>query len=84
MKKEIKKVKKTKTGEVLKHLTRYGAITDPIAREKYHTNRLSAIICNLRKKGYHIDTVICEGRDSFGKNRYGKYILIKNPKMRRG
>lgn len=79
-----KEVKKTKTGEILKHLMRYGTITDPVARTKYHTNRLSSVILNLRKQGYHIDTIMCEGRDEFGKNRYGKYVLIKNPRMRKG
>ena len=71
------KERKTKTSAVLKHLQRYGSITDPVARDKYHTNRLSGIINRLRDKGYEIDTVMCEGKDEYGKYRYGKYIYIK-------
>jgi len=71
------KERKTKTNAVLKHLQRYGSITDPVARNKYHTNRLSGIINRLRDKGYEIDTVMCEGKDEYGKYRFGKYIYIK-------
>ena len=78
-----KKVRRTKTNAILTHLMRYGTITDPVARNKYHTNRLSGIIANLRKKGYVIKTEMCEGRDEFGKNRYGKYFLIRKTPMRR-
>lgn len=71
------KQKKTKTGAILKHMQRYGSITDPVARNKYHTNRLSGIICNLRNQGHEIDTVMCEGKDEYGKYKFGKYIYIK-------
>lgn len=73
----MKEERKTKTNAILKHMRRYGSITDPVARNKYHTNRLSSIISNLRNRGYEIDTVMCEGKDEYGKYRYGKYIFIK-------
>ena len=79
-----KKIKKTKTGEILRHLKRYGSITDPVARNKYHTNRLSGIICNLRKQGVVIKTEMCTGRDEFGVNHYGKYYYIRDTRMRKG
>jgi hypothetical protein len=72
-----KKIRKTKTDAILKHLRRYGSITDPVARSKYHTNRLSSIILNLRNQGHEIDTVMCNGKDEYGTYRYGKYIYIK-------
>lgn len=70
-----KRIKRTKTGDILRHMRRYGSITDPIARDKYHTNRLSGIIANLRKQGYVIETVMKDGHDEYGKNSYGKYYL---------
>lgn len=69
--------RRSKTQEIVKYMRRYGCITDPVAREKFHTNRLSGIICNLRRKGFVIETVMCSGRDEFGKNTYGKYYLKK-------
>lgn len=77
MKKEQKKERKTKINEILRYLLRYGSITDPIARTKFHTNRLSAFIHVLRQRGYNIKTVMCTGRDEFGKYEYAKYVLIK-------
>lgn len=77
MTKEKKETKRTKLGAILKHLIRYGSITDPVARNKYHTNRLSGFICVLRKRGYNIDTVWCTGKDEFGTYRYAKYVLVK-------
>ena len=73
----MKKEKMTKIKAILKHLQRYGSITDPVARTKYHTNRLSGYIHVLRKRGYDIKTVMCSGKDIFGKHTYAKYILVK-------
>ena len=72
-----KQEKKTKFGEITKHLVRYGSITDPVARQKYHTNRLSGYICVLRKRDWKIDSEWCNGRDEYGKTRYVKYRLVK-------
>lgn len=41
---------------VLKHLQEYGSITSWEAIEEYGATRLSAIIYNLRKKGFKIKT----------------------------
>ena len=75
--------KRTKTGDILNHLMRYGSITDPVAQNKYHTNRLSGIISNLRKQGHTIITEMCTGRDAYGKNRYGKSIYIRKAPARK-
>jgi hypothetical protein len=74
---EKKKVRKTKIGEILKYMLRYGSITDPIARTKFHTNRLSAFIHVLRQRGWNIQTEMCVGRDEFGRYEYAKYKLVK-------
>lgn len=74
----MKKQKKvTKMDAIVKHLMRYGSITDPVARDRYHTNRLSGYICVLRKRGWKIDSEWCNGKDMYGKYRYVKYKLVK-------
>lgn len=66
----------TKTSEVLDHLKEHGSITSMEAIESYGATRLSAIIFNLRKKGYDIETVTVGMTDRYGHAaNYGKYIL---------
>lgn len=72
-----KQERRTKMGEIQKRLERYGVISDPIARDKIHTNRLSGYIHVLRKRGWVIETEWCKSKDEFGVNRFGKYRLIK-------
>ena len=68
--------KQNKTQMVLSHLQQYGCITSLESIEKYGATRLSAIIYNLRKRGYDIDTIDIEFTDRFGsKSTYGKYVL---------
>lgn len=65
-----------KTEKVLEHLKKYGCITSLEAIELYGATRLSAIIFNLRKRGYDITTIDIPFVDRFGsKSIYGKYIL---------
>lgn len=71
--------RRTKTKDIVKHMKRYGVISDPVARDKFHTNRLSAIIFNLRERGYEIETEECTGRDEYGVNTYAKYRLVSIP-----
>lgn len=69
-----KKINKTQL--VLEHLQQYGCITSLEAIEKYGATRLSAIIYNLRKRGYDIDTIDIDFVDRFGtKSTFGKYVL---------
>lgn len=51
---------------VLEHLQNNGSITSMEAFENYGATRLSAIIFDLRKLGYDIET-----KDIATKNRYG-------------
>lgn len=68
--------KTNKTGKVLEHLKNHGCITSLEAIELYGATRLSAIIFNLRNRGYQIDTVDLPFTDRFGtKSHYGKYVL---------
>ena len=64
-----------KTKEVLKHLKKKGSITSWDAIKLYGATRLSAIIFNLRERGYVIDSLWMEDTDRYGNlSRYVKYI----------
>ena len=58
--------KVNKTQLVLKHLKEKGNITSWEAIQKYGATRLSAIIFNLKDKGYEINTLMIDGKDRFG------------------
>lgn len=66
----------TKTNKVKEHLEKNGSITTWEAISLYGATRLSAIIFNLRKRGYIIDNNWQENIDRNGnKTKYVKYEL---------
>jgi hypothetical protein len=66
-----------KTQEVLKHLQTKNQITSMEAIDLYDATRLSSIIFNLKKKGYHIITQREECIDRYGNTcRFGRYIYL--------
>ena len=66
----------TKTQAVLDWLKTHASISSMEAIQSFGATRLSAIIFNLRKKGYNIETVTCEGTDRFGnKVTFARYYL---------
>ena len=66
----------TKTTKVKEHLEKQGSITTWDAIKLYGATRLSAIIFNLRKRGYNIKDNWQEDIDKNGnKTRYVKYEL---------
>ncbi|MBR4377320.1 MAG: helix-turn-helix domain-containing protein [Bacilli bacterium] len=61
---------------VKEHLIKHGSITSWEAIQKYGATRLSAIIFNLRKHGYDIDTIMREESDRYGNTcQYANYVL---------
>ena len=69
----------TKHDKVLEHLQTKGSITSLEAIENYGATRLSAIIFNLKKKGYKIKTENINFTDRFGdRTHYAKYVLVTN------
>lgn len=65
-----------KTQAIQKHLIEYGSITSWQAIKEYGATRLSAIIYNLRDRGFIIDTEMEEFTDRYGsKAKYAKYVL---------
>lgn len=69
-----------KTKAVLQWLQTGAGISSMEAVKSFGATRLSAIIFNLRKRGYNIETVMCEGRDRFGNPmRYARYYLRDSP-----
>lgn len=65
-----------KTTAILNHLKEHGSITSNEAWELYGATRLSAIIFNLRHRGYDIETVMTNMTDRYGYAvNYAKYVL---------
>ena len=65
--------------EVLDYLRKIGSITSWEAIVEFGATRLSAIIYNLRKKGYNIET-----NDVIVKNRYGNATVIAKYVLKEG
>lgn len=66
-----------KTNAVLEWLQTHPSISSMEAIENFGATRLSAIIFNLKKKGYAIETVMCDGTDRYGNDtRFARYSLI--------
>ena len=69
----------TNKERILKHLQRYGSITDVKARDAIGTTRCSEYIRQLREEGYEIVTEWRSGRNRYGRKvRYGVYRYVKN------
>ena len=65
-----------KTKAVLDWLKTHASISSMEAIQSFGATRLRAIIFNLRKRGYNIETVKCEGTDRFGnKMTFARYYL---------
>ena len=61
---------------VLEYLKGFGTITSWEAIKEFGATRLSAIILNLRKKGYNISTEFETAKNRYGKiTKYGRYTL---------
>lgn len=74
-----RKAKKTKTNDIITHLKVKGSITSLEAFELYGATRLSAIIFELRKKGYNIKTTDGSCIDRYGhKCNFARYTLIED------
>lgn len=61
---------------VLQWLQTGASISSMEAIQNFGATRLSAIIFNLRKQGYNIETVMVDGRDRFGNQmKFARYCL---------
>ncbi len=71
----MEKEKTTKTQKVLEYLQQNNTMTTMEAFELFGASRLPAIIYQLRKKGYNIETKMINSIDRFGNPcSYGLYI----------
>ena len=69
-----------KTKAVLQWLKTGAGISSMEAIKQFGATRLSSHIFNLRKAGYDIETVKCEGTDRFGnKVQFARYYLRDSP-----
>ena len=65
---------------VLKYMKDFGSITGAEAFLDLGVYRLSAVIYNLRDKGYKIESEKEEGKNRYGeKTRYSRYRLNQEP-----
>ena len=70
------KLTRGQRAEVLKHLNEKGSITSMEAFQLFGATRLSAIIFDLRKLGYPIETYDVVGKTRYGDTCvYAKYVL---------
>ena len=74
----------SKAKRIAKYLeTHKKGITQMQAVELFHAYRLSAVIFNLKRQGYVIDTIIEEFKTEDGRpGRYARYVLIKKPEAK--
>jgi len=71
--------KMTQEKAILQHLKQFGSITSWEAIQEYGATRLSAIILNLRKQGYKIETHEMQSKNRFGNFvNYAKYVLMED------
>ena len=69
---------RSKTADVLHHLQVNKKITSLEAIKLYRATRLSAIIYNLRRRGYNISTEYKPFKDIYGHSaRYGIYHYLE-------
>ena len=67
----------TKTQAIKEHLLERGSITSWEAIQMYGETRLAAIVCNLRYRGWHIESVWKKGTDRNGNDsRWVEYIYF--------
>lgn len=67
---------KSQTEDVLRYMKEEGAISSMDAFREFGATRLSAIIFELRRRGYNIETEIWECKNRYGrKTEFAKYIL---------
>lgn len=67
----------TKTERVLRYLEEFGSITSWQAIQEFGATRLSAIIFNLKKKGYRFEDERINFTDRYGyPGHFKKYILV--------
>ena len=66
----------TQSEKILRHLKKYGSITSWEAITEYRITRLGAIIFELRKDGYIIDSNLVIARNKDGEPiKYARYTL---------
>ena len=70
---------KSQIKDIVAYLKKTGSITSMEAWSKFHATRLAAVIFNLRKQGYDIETETCNGQNEYGSYTYAKYILMREP-----
>lgn len=67
--------------QTLAHLKAYGTITSMVAFQRYGITRLADKVLKLRQRGYHIETIMTEGVNRFGRRvKFATYKYIGEDK----
>jgi hypothetical protein len=67
---------KSQTEDILRFMDEHGSITSMDAIKEFGATRLSAIIFNLRERGYDIETHMEVGKNRYGHTvEYARYVL---------
>lgn len=80
----VRENQNSKTKDVLYYMKTHSSITSLEAIKMFDATRLSAIIHNLRKMGYDIESKDCVTKDKYGKViHYSKYVYLGDDKNER-
>ena len=70
-------MRKTQNTELIKYLRTHRGITQRKASRLLGIDRLSARICDLRHRGYIIETAMIEVSTRYGKTKVAEYRLVE-------
>ena len=74
------KVKLSQRDDIIRHLMTEGAITAWEAIKEYGSTRLSAIIYELRKKGWNIESEMVTSKNRYGNTvQFARYRFKSKP-----
>ena len=80
----LKRRKDSKTQKIIAHLLSHKQINTVDAIRYYSAHRLAVIVCNLRAKGWKINTVSEVIKDTHGNSGiYAKYVFVALPKTKK-
>ncbi len=66
----------TQTEKILRHIAEHGSITPVEALQEYGCMRLASRMCDIKRAGYHVRSVMETSRNRYGDTvRYARYSI---------
>lgn len=76
----MSEVKLSQRDDIIRHLMTEGSITAWEAIKEYGSTRLSAIVYELRKKGWHIESEMVTSKNRYGNTvQFARYHFKSKP-----